>query len=60
MYQLTEAPASAPALSPLLAGTIGVAAFGTVAAGVYPALLIDAADVSARALGALSAVAVIR
>ncbi len=60
MYQRTDAPASAPALSPLLAGTIGVAAFGTVAAGVYPALLIDAADVSARALGALSAVAVIR
>ena len=51
MYQRTETTGSEPVLSPMLATTLAIAAIGTLALGVYPAPLIDAADASARALG---------
>jgi len=60
MYQPSEAPGSEPALTPLLATTLAVTAVGTVALGVYPALLIEAADASARALGVVAAGGLLR
>jgi len=60
MYQRTETAGSEPVLSPLLATTLAIAAFGTLALGVYPTLLIDAADASARALGTFPAAALAR
>ncbi len=60
MYQRGEAPGSEPRFTPLLASAVAVAAVGTLVLGVYPALLIDAADASARALGAVSTAAVPR
>jgi len=60
MYQKAETSGSEPVLSPLLALTLTIAAVGTVALGVYPGRLIDAADASARALGPLPAAARLR
>jgi NADH-quinone oxidoreductase subunit N len=60
MYQKTETSGSEPVLSPLLALTLTIAAVGTVALGIYPGLLIDASDASARALGRLPATARLR
>jgi len=60
MYQRTETAGSEPVLSPLLATTLAIAAFGTLALGVYPTLLIDAADASARALGTFPVAALAR
>ncbi|MEQ1727593.1 MAG: NADH-quinone oxidoreductase subunit N [Vicinamibacterales bacterium] len=57
MYQRGEASGSEPRFTPLLASTVAVAAVGTLVLGVYPTLLIDAADASARALGAVSTIA---
>ncbi len=57
MYQRGEVSGSEPRFTPLLAFAVLVAAVGTLAFGVYPALLIEAADVSASALGAVTAVA---
>jgi NADH:ubiquinone oxidoreductase subunit 2 (subunit N) len=58
MYLKTETAGSEPELSPLLGATLVVAVAGTLVLGVYPTLLIDAADASARVLGARSAIAV--
>jgi NADH-quinone oxidoreductase subunit N len=54
MYQRTETAGSEPLLTPMLGTVVAVAAIGTVVLGVYPAVLIDAADLSAQVLGRLS------
>jgi NADH-quinone oxidoreductase subunit N len=57
MYQRPDTAGSEPVLSPLLGTVLVVTAVGTVVLGIYPALLIDAADASAQVLGSLSTVA---
>ena len=56
MYLKSETAGSEPELSPLLGVTLVVAVAGTLVLGVYPTLLIDAADASARVLGGPSGV----
>jgi len=57
MYQRGEVVGPEPRFTPLLASVVAVAAVGTLLLGVYPTVLIDAADASARALGAGATVA---
>jgi NADH-quinone oxidoreductase subunit N len=50
MYVRDEGPGSAPLFTPLAGATVALALAATLALGVYPTLLIEAADASARAL----------
>ena len=52
MYVKKEALGSEPATSPTLAVVLGVAVAATLVLGVYPRLLFELADASARTLGA--------
>ena len=60
MYIRTETTGSEPAASPALAFTLAVAVAGTILLGVYPRALFEAAEASARALGAAATVAFTR
>jgi NADH-quinone oxidoreductase subunit N len=52
MYVKEEAVGSEPTTSPTLAVALGVAVIATIVLGVYPRLLFELADASARTLGA--------
>src|SRR5436190_14677965 len=52
MYLKKDATGSEPVFSPSLALAVGVAVIATIFLGVYPRLLFDVADASARTLGA--------
>ncbi len=60
MYLKNETTGSEPTSSPALALTLAVAVVATIALGVYPRLLFEAAEASARTLGAGGIAAVIR
>src|SRR5712691_1460007 len=60
MYLKKEALGSEPATSPTLAVVLGVAVAATLVLGVYPRLLFELADMSARTLGATGIAAAIR
>jgi NADH-quinone oxidoreductase subunit N len=60
MYLKKETTGSEPTLSPALALTLGIAVAGTLVLGVYPRLLFEAAEASARTLGASGVTAAIR
>jgi NADH-quinone oxidoreductase subunit N len=53
MYLKKDATGSEPVFSPSLALAVGVAVIATIFLGVYPRLLFDVADASARTLGAV-------
>ena len=53
MYLKKDATGSEPVFSPSLAIAVGVAVVATIFLGVYPRLLFDVADASARTLGAV-------
>jgi NADH-quinone oxidoreductase subunit N len=52
MYLKQETAGSEPTASPALAFTLALAVAGTIVLGVYPRLLFELADMSARTLGA--------
>jgi NADH-quinone oxidoreductase subunit N len=52
MYLKTDPTGSQPVFSPPLALAVGVAVVATIVLGVYPRLLFDVAEASARTLGA--------
>src|SRR5256885_691744 len=52
MYLKKDATGSEPVFSPSLALAVGVAVVATIVLGVYPRLLFDVAEASARTLGA--------
>jgi NADH-quinone oxidoreductase subunit N len=52
MYIKTEQPGSNPAVTPALGLALGLAVVATILLGVYPRMLFDAAELSARSLGA--------
>src|SRR5213076_1625160 len=52
MYLKKETMGSEPTMSPTLALALGVAVLATIVIGVYPRLLFELADMSARTLGA--------
>jgi NADH-quinone oxidoreductase subunit N len=60
MYLKTETSGSKPTTTPALTFTLAVALAATIALGVYPRLLFDAADRSAHALGVGGITAAIR
>lgn len=60
MYLKKETIGSEPTLSPALTLTLGVAVAATLVLGVYPGLLFDLAEASARTLGASGVTAAIR
>src|SRR4051794_19908504 len=60
MYLKKETIGSEPVTSPALAFTLALAVAGTIVLGVYPQLLFNLADLSARSLGAGGASAAIR
>jgi len=60
MYLKKETSGSEPVTTPVLAVTLAVALAATIALGVYPRLLFDAADRSAHALGVGGITAAIR
>src|SRR4051812_40159806 len=60
MYLKKETAGSEPVTSPALAFTLALAVAGTIVLGVYPQLLFNLADLSARSLGAGGASAAIR
>jgi NADH-quinone oxidoreductase subunit N len=60
MYLKADTSGSQPTTSPALAMALGVAVVATVVLGVYPRLLFELADASARTLGAVGVAAVIR
>src|SRR5215467_65641 len=53
MYLKKDATTAAPVFSPALAFAVGLAIAGTILLGVYPRVLFDVADASARTLGAV-------
>ena len=53
MYLKKDATGSEPVFTPSLALAVGVAVIATIFLGVYPRLLFDVADASARTLGAV-------
>jgi NADH-quinone oxidoreductase subunit N len=59
MYLRKETTGSEPVARPALAFTLALAVAGTIVFGVYPRLLFEIAEVSARTLGAAATVAVI-
>jgi NADH:ubiquinone oxidoreductase subunit 2 (subunit N) len=60
MYLKKESIGSEPATTPALAVVLGVAVAATLVLGVYPRLLFELADVSARTLGAAGVTAALR
>ncbi len=60
MYVKKETVGSAPATGPTLAVALGVAVLATIVLGVYPRLLFELADASARTLGVAGIAAAIR
>jgi NADH-quinone oxidoreductase subunit N len=52
MYLKREGAGSAPVVTPTLALALGVAVIATIVLGIYPRLLFELADASARTLGA--------
>jgi NADH-quinone oxidoreductase subunit N len=60
MYLKKETIGATPVMSPTLAMALGVAVFATLLLGVYPQLLFQLADVSARTLGAAGATVALR
>ena len=60
MYLKKETSGSEPVLTPALALVIGVAVIATLVLGVYPQLLFQVADVSARTLGVAGITATLR
>jgi NADH-quinone oxidoreductase subunit N len=57
MYLRRETIGSEPTSTPALSLALGVAVVATLALGIYPRLLFEVAEASARALGAAAAVA---
>jgi NADH-quinone oxidoreductase subunit N len=60
MYLKKETAGSEPVTSPALALTLGIAVVATLVLGVYPRLLFEVAEASARTLGSGGIAAVIR
>ena len=60
MYLKKDVTGSEPTLTPALALTIGAAVVGTLVLGVYPRLLFEVAEASARTLGATGLSALVR
>jgi NADH-quinone oxidoreductase subunit N len=60
MYLKKETIGSQPSTSPALAVVLGVAVLGTLVIGVYPRLLFEVAELSARTLGAAAVAAALR
>jgi len=60
MYLKADTAGSEPTTSPALGIALGVAVLATVVLGVYPRLLFELADASARTLGAVGVAASIR
>jgi NADH-quinone oxidoreductase subunit N len=60
MYLKKETTGPEPVARPALAFTLALAVAGTILLGVYPRLLFEAAEASARTLGAAATVAFIR
>jgi NADH-quinone oxidoreductase subunit N len=60
MYVRTEAIGSRPAPVPTLSLALGIAVVATIAFGIYPPWLFEAAEASARTLGASALTAAIR
>jgi NADH-quinone oxidoreductase subunit N len=60
MYLRKETTGSAPTTSPALTFTLGIAVAATLVLGVYPRLLFDLAETSARTLGVGGVAAAIR
>ncbi len=60
MYVKKETMGSAPVTSPALAVVLGVAVVATLLLGVYPRLLFELADASARTLGVAGITAALR
>jgi hypothetical protein len=60
MYLKKESTGSEPVFSPSLAIAVGAAVVGTILLGVYPRLLFEVADASARTLGAAGLAATLR
>jgi NADH-quinone oxidoreductase subunit N len=56
MYLKRETIGSEPTLSPELAFVLGIAVVATIVLGVYPRLLFEVAEASARTLGAAGGV----
>jgi NADH-quinone oxidoreductase subunit N len=60
MYLRKDATGSEPVFNPALAFAVAAALAATIALGVYPRLLFDVADASARTLGAVGLAATLR
>jgi NADH-quinone oxidoreductase subunit N len=60
MYLKPETTGSQPVTSPALGFTVAVAVVATLVLGMYPRVLFEAAEASARSLGAAAATAAIR
>jgi NADH-quinone oxidoreductase subunit N len=60
MYLKSETIGSTPTTSPTLAVALGVAVAGTLVFGVYPRLLFELAEMSARTLGVAAITAALR
>jgi NADH-quinone oxidoreductase subunit N len=60
MYLKKETTGSEPVTSPALALTLGIAVVATLVLGIYPRLLFEVAEASARTLGSGGIAAVIR
>jgi NADH-quinone oxidoreductase subunit N len=60
MYLRNETTGSEPTTNPALAFTLGLAVVATLVLGIYPRLLFELADASARTLGAGGIAAIIR
>ena len=60
MYVKTESAGSEPRMTPALGLAVGVAVVATIVLGVYPRLLFDVAEASAKTLGAGSIAAALR
>jgi len=60
MYLKKETTGSQPSTSPALAVVLGVAVLGTLVIGVYPRLLFEVAELSAKTLGAAAVAAALR
>jgi len=60
MYVKKETIGSQPSMSPALAVVLGVAVLGTLVIGVYPRLLFELAELSAKTLGAAGVTAALR
>jgi NADH:ubiquinone oxidoreductase subunit 2 (subunit N) len=60
MYLKKDATGTAPVFNPALALAVAAAVVGTIVLGVYPRLLFDVADASARTLGAVGLAAALK